>query len=475
MIQGGDVIYNNGFGTTSIYGKIFVDEDFGVKHDRPGILSMANAGPNTNGSQFFITTAPAPHLDGKHVAFGQVVVGFDIVKEIESLGSQDGRPRAQVWITDSGELNEEGFVAEVKYERTRLAKLIEKERSRDIEELQLYNECIRSGIEYVPLAVRERYLLHQEKVVEPQQEAIDFQTKMVRQALDTNVAQLEQKLSSIAKNANTSSSSSLDSSKRQKNSSQSVMTRSGERATPLTAEVMQAIKASKSGQLTLIEALEESRNFSSSKKGSSSPKSRLEKFADALIARAPTGITPLMKRIDQLLDHSSRTPAPLTAELVIARLQDLRERARIKQNDDIREGNISQEQLELNGGKIPTKETTDAYDAEYLPVLKILERHPYVHSLSPQLNSHQAELIGDLINELEVLQDYLPSSPVHIPLPPKNMPDIIQINALVHKKHALEEMLKPFAASGSSMPFDAVSSTFAPQPKKLPRKKIVKN
>eukprot|EP01128_Nolandella_sp_AFSM9_P002166 TRINITY_DN12553_c0_g1_i1.p2 TRINITY_DN12553_c0_g1~~TRINITY_DN12553_c0_g1_i1.p2 ORF type:complete len:172 (-),score=56.83 TRINITY_DN12553_c0_g1_i1:63-578(-) len=104
MLQGGDFTAGNGTGGESIYGAKFADENFVKSHTKPGLLSMANAGKNTNGSQFFITTVPCSWLDGKHTVFGEVVEGFDLVKKIEKEGSASGRPRSVVTIEDCGEL-----------------------------------------------------------------------------------------------------------------------------------------------------------------------------------------------------------------------------------------------------------------------------------------------------------------------------------------------------------------------------------
>ncbi|KAI8871470.1 cyclophilin-type peptidylprolyl cis-trans isomerase [Ramicandelaber brevisporus] len=103
MLQGGDFTNHNGTGGVSIYGAKFADENFKYKHNVPFLLSMANAGPNTNGSQFFITTVPTPWLDGKHVVFGKVIEGQEVVKKIESYGSGSGKTSATIKIEDCGE------------------------------------------------------------------------------------------------------------------------------------------------------------------------------------------------------------------------------------------------------------------------------------------------------------------------------------------------------------------------------------
>lgn len=102
MVQGGDFTAQNGTGGYSIYGKHFEDENFKIKHAKPGLLSMANSGPNTNGSQFFITFAETPWLDNKHVVFGRIIDGMDTLYSLEKYGSESGNPTNTIKIIDCG-------------------------------------------------------------------------------------------------------------------------------------------------------------------------------------------------------------------------------------------------------------------------------------------------------------------------------------------------------------------------------------
>lgn len=104
MAQGGDITRGNGTGGMSIYGRTFRDENLKLKHYKRGLLSMANAGPDTNGSQFFITFVECPWLDGNHCVFGELIEGEDVLKKIEAVGSRDGAPKADIKISDCGQL-----------------------------------------------------------------------------------------------------------------------------------------------------------------------------------------------------------------------------------------------------------------------------------------------------------------------------------------------------------------------------------
>ncbi|KAI9119218.1 hypothetical protein K1719_009893 [Acacia pycnantha] len=131
MAQGGDFSRGNGTGGESIYGGKFADENFILKHDGPGLLSMANGGPNTNGSQFFIIFKRQPHLDGKHVVFGKVVSGLDLLKKIELVGTSDGKPVRPVKIIDCGETTEAKIQPKIGKEKGEKRKSVESSTSDD--------------------------------------------------------------------------------------------------------------------------------------------------------------------------------------------------------------------------------------------------------------------------------------------------------------------------------------------------------
>lgn len=207
MIQGGDFTAFNGTGGESIYGEKFEDENFELKHDRPFLLSMANSGPATNGSQFFITTVPTPHLDGKHVVFGQVISGKSLVRKIENIPSQADKPVKDVTIVDCGELQGEEYENADKktldstgdayedypadFDGELSAELVLKIGS---ELKDLGNAAFKKGELYLGVEKYQKGLRYLNEVPEADDKALDAQLRAVRFTLQSNSALLATKL-----------------------------------------------------------------------------------------------------------------------------------------------------------------------------------------------------------------------------------------------------------------------------------------
>jgi peptidyl-prolyl isomerase D len=225
MIQGGDFTAFNGTGGESIYGEKFEDENFELKHDRPFLLSMANSGPATNGSQFFITTVQTPHLDGKHVVFGEVINGKSVVRKIENIQTQNDKPVMDVTIVDCGELTGEDYdKADVnpvdstgdQYEdypedyKGELSASVCFKIASELKESG--NNAFRSG--QIELGLEKyqkglRYLNESPEVGKDDGQDLDSQTKSLRFALHSNSALLANKLGQC-KNAKTWATYALD-------------------------------------------------------------------------------------------------------------------------------------------------------------------------------------------------------------------------------------------------------------------------
>ncbi|CAE8625106.1 unnamed protein product, partial [Polarella glacialis] len=185
MCQGGDFTRGDGTGGESIYGEKFRDENFQMRHTAKGMLSMANSGPNTNGSQFFITTAVTPHLDGKHVVFGKVLSGYEIVQKMERCGSSGGKTSKRVSIHSCGEVEKEGGPA------TKKAKTAGAEGGP--EEVQVLH-IIRKHKDS-----RRASSWREEKITCSRQEAGEFLSGLRRQLAGLDVADVRKKFEALAK------------------------------------------------------------------------------------------------------------------------------------------------------------------------------------------------------------------------------------------------------------------------------------
>mmetsp|Transcript_21162 Transcript_21162/g.36339 ORF Transcript_21162/g.36339 Transcript_21162/m.36339 type:complete len:236 (+) Transcript_21162:113-820(+) len=142
MMQGGDTTAGNGTGGMSIYGEKFADENFLLRFVDSGVLAMANSGPNTNGSQFFITFKSTPWLDGKHVVFGHVIDGFEVMDAIEAVGSNAGTPAAYVKIVDAGLLMEDQVCETLKFGRLDSNLLAVHEQEATLSDFDSFNEGV---------------------------------------------------------------------------------------------------------------------------------------------------------------------------------------------------------------------------------------------------------------------------------------------------------------------------------------------
>lgn len=183
MCQGGDFTRGNGTGGESIYGEKFRDENFTMKHTTKGLLSMANSGPNTNGSQFFITVATTPHLNNKHVVFGKVVSGYEVVEKMERVGSKDGKTSKKVTIHTSGE---EDFGSEPSAKKQKTEEL----NSNEVQVLHIIRKHKGS---------RRASSWRQDQITCSREEAADFLKDIKKQLTGLDIADLKKKFEALAR------------------------------------------------------------------------------------------------------------------------------------------------------------------------------------------------------------------------------------------------------------------------------------